>query len=490
MIMRSKLLGVLILTYLNGNAQILRESSISNVENGLIKQSVIPINESKKGSSILVELQAERVNGMSVAVINDFKIEWAKAYGVADKSKGNPVTTETLFQCASIGKVITTMAALKLVRDGKVGLDENINNKLTSWRIEENEFTVKEKVTLRRLLTHTAGLLDDYGFEGYKPIDKIPTLLQILNNQPPSNAKKIIRPGAIPAATVKYSGGGFLVIQQMIEDITRQSFKDYVTQNIFTKLEMTNSTYDFFPDVVGNKSIARGHYRNGNIDKRYQYLVYPELAAAGFWTTAVDLAKLVIEIQKEYKGVSELILNQQLCKEMLTPQKDFRGLGVHLVGAARAEAFWHAGNNAGYVGLFYGLVDSGKGAVVLTNSDAGENIALKTVTSIATTYNWPVMKTYNAIEIKKAEIIDYIGTYIYADSVVLKIGENRKGLFMMPVSPKKEIPLYKLADNEFTFNAPDCNYLKMYFDKKEGTVTGIYFIQNLGKTFFFKKIKD
>lgn len=175
----------------SGLAQPLTDSLISSVEKGLTKQAVLSIGESIHTNSIYDRLKLEKVNGVSVAVINNSKIEWSKAYGVSDNGKNTPLTTEALFQCASIGKIITAMAALRLVKENKIKLDENVNDKLTSWKLKENEFTIKEKVTLRRLLCHAAGLLDDYGFEGYHPTDKIPSLIQILQHEPPANGKKI-----------------------------------------------------------------------------------------------------------------------------------------------------------------------------------------------------------------------------------------------------------------------------------------------------------
>ena len=185
--------------------------------------------------------------------------------GIADNSKNNPLTNDVLFQCASIGKMITAVAALQLVKENKISLDEDVNNKLVSWKVEKNEFTVKEKVTLRRLLSHAAGFFDDYGFEGY-PDEQVPTVTQILKNESPSNSKKKLKVAAVPGTVERYSGGDFLIIHQLIEDITGQLFNEYIDNNIFSRLGMINTTYDFKPDVHFKKKIARGHYENGKVD--------------------------------------------------------------------------------------------------------------------------------------------------------------------------------------------------------------------------------
>lgn len=485
--MRQTLLFILFLSSFSGFCQSFPDSLLKSVENGLVKQTLLPFGENIQTKNIYDQLKARKVNGTSIAVINNYKIEWAKAYGVADNSRNNPLTTETLFQSASIGKVITAMAALRLVRENKISLDENVNNKLSSWKIEENEFTSKEKVTLRRLLSHSAGLFDDYGFEGYEPKDKIPTLLQILRNEPPSNAKKKIGVEAVPGTVERYSGGGFLIVQQLIEDVSGQPYEEYVGQHLFDKLEMTNTTYDFRPDLNLKKEIARGHYENGKVDRKKAYHIYPEMAAAGPWTTAIDLAKLVIQIQKEYEGKSDLILGQALCKEMLTPQINFKGLSLHLKGVEKPEAFWHAGNNAGYVSLLYGMVSSGQGAVVLTNSDSGEHLALEIMTSIANTYDWPVMQTYVSLAVTKEEMRNYSGVYQADNGTTVTIGENAKGLFIIPASPKKELSLFKIQANRFTVEgSPD--YLAISFDKEAGLIRGVTIMEKFGKVNKLKKI--
>lgn len=470
------------------STQSITDSLINRVENGLSTQAVLPAGSAIAAKNIYDGLNLYKVAGVSIAVINNYEMEWSKTYGVADNSKGDPLTAATLFQCASIGKVITAMAVLRLVREGRIGLDEDVNNKLKSWKIEENNFTVKEKVTLRRLLSHSAGLFDDYGFEGYRPTDKIPSLLQILNNEPPANNKKKLKVEAVPGTTERYSGGGYVIIQQLIEDVTHQPFSSYVSETVFAPLGMSNTAYDFFPDRNSHKPIARGHDENGKIDKGRSYNVYPEMAAAGPWTTAADLAKLVIEIQKEQAGLSDAILDKALCKEMLTPQLNFKGLGVHLTGVGKPEAFWHAGNTAGFVGLFYGTTVKGQGAVVLTNSDKGEKLALQIMTGIADAYHWPVLKTYLYKEVSKEEISSYTGRYQAANGTIITIVDNRSGLLLTTVSPKKELPLYKISDTEFTLKAsPD--FVRVYFNSESGRVTGMTIAQNLGRVDNFKKVE-
>ncbi len=168
------------------------ENKINRIENGLTQEVISFDTVSINKMNILDRMKYYKVNGVSIAVIENGEIQFTKAYGVADASTGENVSTESLFQIASIGKVITALAALKLVKDGKITLDEDVNNKLTSWKVADNKFTVKEKVTLRRLLCHSAGFTDDYGFAGYSVTDSIPSLINIIKAQPPANNTKAL----------------------------------------------------------------------------------------------------------------------------------------------------------------------------------------------------------------------------------------------------------------------------------------------------------
>lgn len=370
------------------------ESKINRIENGLTQEIFSFDTSTIKKMNIVGRMRYYKVQGVSIAVIENGEIQWTKAYGIADAGTGETVSTETVFQIASIGKVISALAALTLVKDGRISLDEDVNNKLTSWKVAETNFTIKEKVTLRRLLCHSAGFTDDYGFAGYSVTDSIPTLINIIKATPPANNTKALTVNYVPGTLFRYSGGGYLIIQQLIEDITGESFANYVEKEVFKKLDLRSSTYNYYPDKNGIK-IARGHDENGNAHAREKYHVYPESAAAGFWTTPRDLAKILIEMQQEHKGLATKVLNQSLLDSILTPQftVNDRGLGVALKGAEHVDGFWHTGQNAGYNSLMYATTKTGQGAVVLLNSDADIELALEIMRSIANENHWPFMNT-------------------------------------------------------------------------------------------------
>ena len=412
-------------------------SKISSVENGLTEDVITSASSSIKKMNINERMKHYHVNGLSIAVVDSGRLQWAKAYGITDAVSREAVTTETLFQTASIGKMITALAALHLVKEGKISLDEDVNQKLTSWKVPESKYTKKEKVTLRRLLNHSGGFTDYYGFAGYRPNDSVPSLLQVLQAQPPANNSKALVVKYVPGKETHYSGGGYLIIQQLIEDITGTSFPEYVEREIFQKLDLKSSTYYFHPDQVDVYRVARGHYDDGRIDSSRKYNIYPEQAAAGFWSTPSDLARIMVEIQEEYNGRSEKILNRELTQAMISNQLEssHRGLGVVLMGAKDVSGFWHSGQNTGYNSLLYATIKSGQGVVIMLNSDGGIELAQEIARSIANEYKWPFMQTRSS----KADDLDslkaHVGRYRSKEGLVIKVGQNKDGLIIQYKDP-------------------------------------------------------
>lgn len=467
------------------------EEKIQQVENGLNLPKTVAKEKGIQRNTIEEQLKTYQINGISVAVVNEGKIEWTKAYGLADASQGNLVNEQMLFQCASIGKIVTALAALHLVKTGKIDLDEDVNQKLKRWQIKENENTQQQKVTLRHLLSHSAGFTDDYGFLGYAPGSKIPNILQILNNEAPQ-ATKVMQVNHTPGTQELYSGGGYLIIQVLIEDISGKPFPDFVQELIFNPLQMTHSTYSNEPDIQLNKPIAVGHKSNGKNLKKKKYHIYPEKAAAGFWTTAEDLAKLMIQIQKEFQGKSDLILNQKIAQALLSPQINHKGLGLNLRGVLHPQAFWHAGNNLGYTALFCGLLHEGKGAIILTNSDGGERIVQEFMASVAYAYDWPVMQSKEYQSVPSELETKLLGTYQATQGerkIEVIIDKNESGLNIKPSAPReKAVSLLRIADNVYTLKDAQ-DYFRISFTFKDNQATGLKYAQSIGKVLEFQKIK-
>jgi CubicO group peptidase (beta-lactamase class C family) len=310
------------------------------------------------------------VPGVSLAVIKDFKIHWAKGYGTADVKTGAKVDTETLFQAASISKTINAMAVLKAVQDGKFTLDTDVNTILKSWKIPDSPFTKDRTVTPRMLASHTSGLGDGFGFPGYDPSDQLPTIVQILKGEKPSNVGPVllVRP---PLTAFQYSGGGVTVLQLLLTDVFGGSYPDLIQKTVLGPVGMTQSTYQQPLSPGRDKNAARAHNTKGE-GMNFKWHVYPELAAAGLWTTPTDLAKFVIEVQKSLWGQANNVLSQPLVKEMLSPV----GVGDFAVGFSIAKQgqgwyFSHGGGNWGFRCILYAHKVKGYGLVIMTNSDNG-----------------------------------------------------------------------------------------------------------------------
>ncbi len=339
-------------------------------------------------SPLSLEERMARYNvpGVSVAVINNFEIEWARGYGIVETGKTDPVTTETLFQAASISKPVAATAALRLVQEGRLDLDEDVNTWLRSWQVPENSYNEKEKVTLRRLVTHSAGLTV-HGFRGYAQGEDVPTAVQVLSGTGPANSAPVHN-DLVPGTRWRYSGGGYTVMQLLLEDITGQSFPDLLQTSVLTPMGMMQSTYDQ-PLPVNRRAMAATGHRPDGASVTGTWHTYPEMAAAGLWTTPSDLARFAIEIQRSHAGQSNAVLSMAMTQEMLTDQIGGYGLGPGVRGEGETLAFSHGGANEGFRCFLFAYAETGQGAVIMTNSDNGIQVARELLGSIARAYDWP-----------------------------------------------------------------------------------------------------
>jgi CubicO group peptidase (beta-lactamase class C family) len=367
----------------SGAAQETIESRIRRVESSLVPAGANPENSPATLPDRMVHY---KVPGVSIAVINGGRIEWAKAYGVSEAGKTVPVTPRTLFQAASISKPVGAMGALRLVQEGVLQLDEDVNQKLILWTIPESEFTHSNKVTLRRILSHSAGLTV-HGFPGYADGARIPSLIEVLNGIRPANTSPI-RVDIEPGTKWRYSGGGFCVMQQLITDVTGKQFPQFMRDTVLSRLGMLDSTYEQPLPANLRERAATGHRKEGTIVEG-KWHIYPEMAAAGLWTTPSDLARFVIELQQARAGNSHKVLSPDMATEMLTPQFDRSGLGIVIEGSGPSAFFRHGGSNEGFCCALIGTLETGQGVVVMTSSDTGNELIPEIIRSIAREYQWP-----------------------------------------------------------------------------------------------------
>jgi CubicO group peptidase (beta-lactamase class C family) len=353
---------------------------IKRVEDGLVPAKAEP---NAPPGNIQDRMQFYKVPGVSIAVINAFKVEWAKGYGVLDVETREAVRLSSQFQAASISKPVAAMAVMKMVQDGKIDLNADVNASLKSWKLPDNEFTAPTKVSLKHLLSHTGGLTVQ-GFPGYPVPGPVPTLIMVLNGERPANTAPI-RVDTVPGQKFRFSGGGYAIVQQMILDVGGKPFPEFMKDAILSPLGMWDSTYEqpLPPDQL--KSAAAGHRADGRLvpGKRH---TYPEMSAAGLWTTPTDLAAFAIEIQNSVLGKSNKVLTQATVDLMLTPVKENYGLGLGIDPSG--AYFQHDGGNDGFKCLLYSSRQGGYGLVVMTNSDNGASLFPEILKSVAREYKW------------------------------------------------------------------------------------------------------
>ena len=366
------------------------------------------------------------VPGLSVAVINDGQLEWAKGYGVREagtSGTSEPVTTETLFQCASISKPVAAIGAMRLVEMGKLALDEDINERLTSWKIPPVEFRDgsghieqwQPHITLRQLVSHTAGLTV-HGFPGYAFDQHIPSLTDILDGKIPANTPAI-RVDTLPGTQFRYSGGGYCVLLQLLEDVMGKPFPALLRELVLEPFGMSHSTYQQ-PLPEAYSVYAASAHRSGAKTIPGKYHIYPEIAAAGLWTTPSDLAQFVLTLQQAFTGKDNTLISREMMQQIFTSQAPASmgatiGLGLFLYGKGETARFGHDGGNEGFLSRLLAYQQRGQGAIVMGNSDECWPVLQEMLDAIAETYQWPdyTPAKPTPIAIDPAQLDAYIGTY-------------------------------------------------------------------------------
>jgi len=326
------------------------------------------------------------VPAVSIALINDGVLAWARAYGVRDVTTATAITPETRFPIASITKPIVGLAVFRLVQQGVLNLDVDVNHYLTSWRLPDSTHTQQAKVTLRRLLSHSAGTTV-FGFWGYRPSRPIPTLLQVLDGLLPANSVPV-RVTTPPGSRWSYSGGGYCIIHQALIDVLRQPFPALMTDLILAPLEMHASMFTVVPPLEYQAITAHGHDATG-APIAEQWRAHPELAAGGLWSTPTDIAKWVIAVQRSRAGASNTLLRPEPTQQMLTPQISNWGLGPAIDGRGTTARFAHGGGKIGFRSYMAAYCERGQGAIITTNGERGDHLCVEILHSLARAYDWP-----------------------------------------------------------------------------------------------------
>jgi CubicO group peptidase (beta-lactamase class C family) len=386
---------------------------IQGIENGLVK-SILVKGDSVEKFNIQDRMEYHNVPGISIAVVRGRKLRWAKGYGVANTETKSRVDTSTLFQAGSISKPLAALAALNLVEEGRLELDKDINLYLKGWKLKYNRFTDTSKVTLRRLLTHTAGTTV-HGFPGYKHKDTFPTITEVLTGKGNTDS---IYVDTIPGSFWRYSGGGYTVMEKAVEDVTEEPFEAYMKQYILDPLNMTKSTYEQPLPERYHANASAAYNSKGEIVEGYWHN-YPEQAAAGLWTTPSDLAKYCIAIQEIVAGNESPVLEKSTINQMLTQHENDWGLGPSLVKSGDSLRFQHGGKNEGFTNNLIGFANTGDAVIVMTNADNGGRLIDEIMRSLSDYYDLGFRRS-RVVELKeiKPEILQQlVGEYVYVEQV-------------------------------------------------------------------------
>jgi len=360
------------------------ERMIEASEQGLLRPKSKKVRNRRR-MALVDRMRYYKVPGFSIALIDQEELAWVKGYGVMEAGGEKPVTPETIFQAASISKPVSAMVALHLVENGILDLDSDVNDMLHSWKIRETKHTQTNKVTLRGLLSHSAGL-NIYGYPGYPSGSQIPTLIQILEGKPPATSKKV-RVIEEPGNIFKYSGGGYVLLQLLIEDATGRTLSELAQEIIFDPLKMSNSTlYYPLPGAYAPQT-AIAHNKNGEpIPGKWH--IYPEQAAAGLWSTPSNLAQLVIEVEKSHRGESNLVLSMEMTDQMITAQVGIGGLGFNILMPDGRARYGHPGWNEGFHSFVVGELGTGQGFAWMANGENGRKLGREVTRGLSEALEW------------------------------------------------------------------------------------------------------
>ena len=375
---------------------------------------LIPISKDKEPqweqtATLEKRMEHYEVPGVSIAVIDGFEIVWAEGFGSLRAGGETAVTETTLFHAGSVAKPVSTAAVLGLVEDGVLDLDSDVNDALTSWQVPENNFTRQQRVTLRMLLSHSAGIED--GITNRTSGDRVPNYLKPAGVRPTTTIADILdaKPGldtdgparvtTVPGSRFGYANADFAIVELLVRDATGTPFETVMQETVLDPLGMSSSTYHqpLPGSLLANAAIEHGF--NGK-PLEGDRLHIPLLAAGGLWTTPSDLALFTIEILDAYRGVSVRLLSNEMAQEMLAPQipiaksflADAMALGFERSGEGSDFSIVHTGGTWGSTAVLLAYPERGQGAIIMTNSATGSFIRFEILLAIALEYGWPLVQ--------------------------------------------------------------------------------------------------
>lgn len=430
-----------------------------------IPPAVIIEGEHSRETTLKALMAKLHVPGVSIAVIRDGRIEWARGFGSRDAA-GDPVTPTTLFQAGSISKPITAFAALRVMESGELDLDSDVNRYLESWKVPGNQFTAKRRVTLRELLSHTAGITVA-GFGGYPAGAPLPSLLQILNGKPPAENAPILV-DTLPDTMWRYSGGGYVIVRELLQDVTRERFGQLLHGSVLAPSGMTHSTFDQPLPAQLRANAAVPYDRNGQ-PVSTGAAIFPELAPDGLWSTPSDLARYAIQVQQALAGALGALISVQTARLMLTPRLEHYGLGVVVGDDPDHPWFTHNGGNYGFPCVFVSY-DRGDGAVIMSDGENGFELEVDLLRSIAQEYGWPDFRPlrYRPVFVRTGVLDRLVGAYRLTQGGFAVVSRKGDRVFFQSSSLGRQ-PMYPLSASDFVLRDGALDYFFNRIDRIELT---------------------
>jgi CubicO group peptidase (beta-lactamase class C family) len=361
---------------------------------------------------IETRLAQSKSPALSVAVIHQGKLAWSSAWGHLTQG-GRKADCQSIFQAGSLAKPVTLFAALLMKQKTLLNFDENIDQYLKSYHLPTGAQTKDNPVNIRNLLAHTSGITAG-GYAGYPNGQALPTDLQTVMGEPPANSRKVEVLEA-PNSGVRYSGGGYSVLEIALQDRFGTPFDQVMQSWVLTPFGMKQATFTQPIPAAYFPYTARGHTAQGNMVSGGWHN-HPEQAAAGLWATPTDMANFLIELRQAYLGKSKLI-SKATMTEFLENPIDGHAYGFRLIGEKNQIFITHYGGTVGYrAGMTINL-ESGDGAVYMSNSDNGSSLGLEFFQAVSRAYNW---SQFREIQVqRKMQAVETLqtltGKYIFAE---------------------------------------------------------------------------
>lgn len=462
--MSSKLLTVATITLLSSTVCFAQKSAHDDksdapkIYEGL-QSNVRLAGKPSKLSTLKERMEHHKVPGVSIAFLQDNKILWTHTEGVTDTVSNKAIDKNTVFQAASISKPVFATVLMKYRQEHGLDLDADVNNLLTSWQLPTHQWAASSPVTLRRLLSHSAGTTV-HGFGGYASGEKVPSILAVLNGVEPANSASVIV-DIEPGTQFRYSGGGTTLAQLVLQDISGVSLPQLAQSTVFGPLGMKHSRYAQPLDGDLARNAAVPFMSNGEPVEGGAH-TYATMAAAGLWTTPSDLMKFASKLQQSASGADQTFLDQSTATEMLTPQMKPVGIGFFLGGGEAVTTFGHGGSNAGFKANLFAHINTGDGIAVMTNGDNGGALIKEIKNRAAEIYGWPELFPTIKTEAPFSKDLQnsFVGTYEIKQPIqaMLKIIANGEALIVNLPEYIDNVPFYiESAEKIFSLNDINMN---------------------------------